>query len=96
MTQFRNFWVRVDVEGWTNDIGTGPRGDADGMAIAIDQLSDGDPVYDLVRVHCVPEDDGRLRTDVYVQGSVVATVTTWRDAAGIVIGGHPPEPPRMG
>lgn len=78
----RNFWVDVDVDGYQNTIGAGPRNKYDGLTINLYQRDEGS-VGDALTIKCyrkaIIQDDGK---------ETVKLVTSVRDSNGNVVYEH--------
>lgn len=80
----RNFWCRMKVDGRDRVQATGPVGKLDGMEVVLAQRVGGSSM-EVVRLNCFARDDGRLRTEVVVNGQVVVNVLSHRDEPGSTV-----------
>lgn len=72
----RNFWVEASIDGRQTNLTGGPRTTHGGMAIDLYQREDG-CISRPITIYC-REWDGKLITEIYVNGEKVSEVVTNR------------------
>ena len=72
----RNFWVEANIDGRQTDLTGGPRRKDGGMEIDLYQREDG-YISRPIKIKC-REWDGKLITEIYVNGEKVSEVVTNR------------------
>ena len=73
----RNFWIDTNIDGRQTKLTGGPRSKDGGMTVTISQRNEG-AIETPVKVECIPVEDNKLQTRVYINNVMVGMYETIR------------------